>query len=86
VDRLVADQLLQQRGRRVPGQPVELQEADIEPGAQPRFEFAVEHRQLAIGFEVAQQVGAQIDQELHALGQGVELGEDADARGAQRRA
>jgi len=65
---------------------MEFEEADVEPGAEPRLEFAVERRQFRIVVEEAQQVGAQVDEEFHARGQGVELGEDADARRTHRRA
>jgi hypothetical protein len=43
--RLVLDQLFQQRRRRVPGDALQFEEADVEPGRQARFQLAVERRQ-----------------------------------------
>jgi hypothetical protein len=82
--RLVLDQLFQQRRRRVPGDALQFEEADVEPGREARFQLAVERRQAGLLVEVAQQVGAQVDEELDALRDGVELRQDADARRAQR--
>ncbi len=80
--RFVFDQFFEQRSRRMPGNTLQFEETDVEPGAQARLQFAVEHGQFLVLLQIAQQVGAQIDQELDALRDGVELGQDADARRA----
>jgi hypothetical protein len=84
VHRLVLDQLFQQRGRGVPGDALQFEEADVEPRREARFQLAVERRQLGVVLQVAQQVGAQVDEELDALRDGVELRQYPDPRRAQR--
>ena len=81
---LVGDQLLEQGGRRIPGDALQLEEPDVEPGRETRFEFAVERTQHRVGLAVTQEVGTQVNEELHALWQSIELGQNAQARGAQR--
>ena len=67
VHRLVLDQLLDQRGRRVPADAAQVQEGDVEPGGEQVFELGIERQQALVGLEVRQQLGAQVDQEAHAL-------------------
>ena len=75
----IFDELFQQRGRRVPGNALQFQEADIEPRREPVLEFAIERLQFLVVPQEAQQIDAHVDEELDALGNGIELGEDADA-------
>ena len=75
----IFDELFQQRGRRVPGNALQFQEADIEPRREPVLEFAIERLQFLVVPQEAQQIDAHVDKELDALGNGIELGEDADA-------
>ena len=60
-NRLVFDQLFQQRGRRTTGQAPQLKETDVELGTQPPLQLAIEQRQFPVILEAAQQVGEQLD-------------------------
>ena len=82
--RLVFDQLLDDRRRRVPGDLAELQEAHVEPARQQRFQIRFEvGERLVLGREL-EQGGAHVDQELHPVGQRVELGQQPEPRRLQR--
>ena len=74
---LVGHDLFQHQGRGSPGDALQLQEADVEPGVQQVLEIAFQGRHGRIVARQRQQLGPQIDQELHAFGQGVELGQQA---------
>ena len=65
---------------------MQFKKADVEPGAEACFQLTVERTQRRVLVEVAQQVGAQIDEKLDALRDGIELGQDAQARRAHRAA
>ena len=84
--RFVLHQPFEQRRGRLPGDALELQKADVEPRVEARFELAVEGLELGVVAQEAQQVGAQVDQKLDPLRDGVELGQDADPARAHRHA
>ena len=65
---LVADQLLDQRSRRIPVDAAQFEKRHIEPGGEQVLQFGVERNQPLVGLEKRQQLGAQVDQEAHALG------------------
>ena len=81
---LVFDQLLEQRRGRGPGDALQLEEADIEPGRQASLQLAIERLEQRVFGDEAQQIRAQVDQELDALRNGVELGQDAQPARAHR--
>ena len=64
----IFDELFQQRGRRVPGDALQFQKADIEPRREPVLEFAIERLQFLVVPQEAQQIDAHVDKELDALG------------------
>ena len=82
VHRFVLDQLLEQRGGRVPRDAAQLEQPDVEQHRELRPELVAELGErgrvvgadLGIGRE-AQLVGAQVDEELHAV---VEPGEQLE--------
>ena len=67
VHRLVLDQLLDQRGRRVPADAAQVEEGDVEPGGEQVLELGVQRQQALVALQVRQQFGAQVDQEAHAV-------------------
>ena len=73
VHRLVGDQLLEQRRRRPPVDAHQVEEADIEPGAEQRAQVLAQHPRRGVGPAQDQQLGAQVDHELHALRHADEL-------------
>ncbi|MNR42656.1 hypothetical protein D3C85_1611950 [compost metagenome] len=88
---LVADQLFQQRGGRVPGDGLQLEQAHIEPVREQRLQVFVEHAQARHALVPAEHVRAQLDQEVQAARAVVALAvvrgqplEEADARVGQR--
>src|SRR3546814_5676127 len=76
----VGDQLLEQRGRRVPVDGAQVEEAGVEPRQQQLAQVVVEALEIGVVAAQRQQVGAQVDQELHPLRQRVELGEEKIGR------
>ncbi len=86
MDCLVSDQLFEQRGRRLPSDALELQEPDVEPRGKPGLQLSVQRREFLVFIQKTQQVRPQVNQELRALRQCIELGHDAHARRTQRRA
>ena len=79
----VARELLgtgQQDRRRIPGNAMQLEESHVEPGAEPRFQFAVKRAQRRIFLQETQQIGPHVDKKLDPLRNRVELGEDAQTR------
>ena len=81
--RFVVDQLFQERGRGVPVDPPELQEARIEPAREQVLQVLLQARERRIVASEAHQVVAQVHQELHAIGQRIELTQQAFARRIQ---
>src|SRR3546814_12531871 len=75
----VGDQLLEQRGRRVPVDGAQVEEAGVEPRQQQLAQVVVEALEIGVVAAQRQQVGAKVDQELHPLRQRVELGEETPA-------
>ena len=83
---LVLDQLLEQRGRRVPGDAAQLEQADVEQRRELRLQLEVDlgrarsrRRRSIVGIgREPQLVGAQVDEELHAV---VEPGEQPEQAG-----
>ena len=84
--RLVFDQLLDDRRRGVPGDLPEFEKADVEPVGQQRFEVGLEIRIRRVPRREVEQGGAHVDEELHPVGERVELGQQAQPRRFQRRA
>ena len=77
--RFVLDQLLEQRGRRVPRDAAQLEQADVEQRRElgPELVADLGERGRVVGADLgiareAELVGAQVDEELHAV---VEPGE-----------
>src|SRR5581483_12032688 len=66
-------ELLEQGGRRIPGDAFELEEADIEPSGQQRLQVGFQRRETALLAYQLEQLGAHVDQEFDPLRQGVEL-------------
>src|SRR3546814_7387025 len=75
----VGDQLLEQRVRRGPVDGAQVEEAGVEPRQQQLAQVVVEALEIGVVAAQRQQVGAQVDQELHPLRQRVELGEETQA-------
>ena len=73
--RLVGDQFLQERGRRVPGDARQIQEAGVEPGGQQLAQVGVEAIERRGPVLEREQVGPEIYQKFNAFRQGIELGE-----------
>ena len=75
--RLVVHQPLQQRSGAVPVDPLQLQEADIEPGSEQPAQIRLQCAQHFVVLAVAQQEGAQIDQEFPTIRNAGELRQQA---------
>ena len=86
MDRLVARELFEERGRRIPGDALHFEEADIEPAGEQVLEVELERGERRVLLGELHQLGAHVDQELHAFGQRVELGQELDARRLERAA
>ena len=82
VHRFVRDELLQQRGRRVPRDAAQREQPDVEERRDVALQLAVEIAERTIVGGEAQHVAAQVDEELHAA---VEAGEQAEQRVGRRR-
>ena len=78
--RLIADQPLQQRSRAVPVDPLQFEEADIEPVGEQAAQIRLERHEQRLGGHRLEHGGAQIDQELHPVGDGGELGQQPHPR------
>ena len=81
---LVGHELLEHERRRLPGDPPQFQEAGVEPALEQPVQFDLQHFERGLLRQQSQQVGAQIDEELHAFRQQVELHEELRARGVER--
>ncbi len=86
VHRLVLDQLLDQRGRRVPADAAQLEEADVEPGREHVLHLGIQRQQAPVGLQVRQHLGAHVHQEAHAIGSTAEALQQAPARRHRRAA
>ena len=80
VDSLVGHQLFQQRGRRGPVDAHEIEEGHVEPGAQQRAQILAQRLGRGVAASERQQLGAQVDHELHALRQAHELAQQLHRR------
>ena len=81
---LVAGELFQERGGRIPGDAAHFEEADVEPAREQVLQVELERGQHRVALAQVHQLGAHVDQELHALGQRVELRQELDARRLER--
>ncbi len=79
----VARKALEKCRRRIPRDLAEFEKPDIEPRRQNLAQIVVDSRECRIAIDDAQQIGAQIDQELHAARDAVELREESDPRRLQ---
>ena len=70
---LVGHQLLEQRRRGPPVDAHQVEEADIEPGAEQRPQVLAQRPRGGVALAQGQQLGAQVDHELHALRHADEL-------------
>ena len=91
VHRLVGHQLLEQRRRGAPVDAHQIEEADVEPGAEQRTQILAQHARRGVGAAQGHQLGPQVDHELHALRHADEFMQQADggrferlAQGARR--
>ena len=84
MDRFIVDQLFQQRRRTVPVDPLQLQEADVEPGTQQTAQIAVQRREHLVCAAHRQQEAAQVHEELLAVGNRGELRQQPQPRRLQR--
>ncbi len=70
VHRLVRDELLEQRRRRIPRDPAQFEQPHVEERRELRLQLAVEVGEIGVvigpGADDPQHVGAEIDEELHA--------------------
>ena len=84
VHRLVVDQLLQQRRRGLPVDAHQVEEADIEPGAEQRPQVFAQRPRRGVALAQGQKLGAQVDHELHALRHADELAQQVHGRRLER--
>ena len=83
VHRLVLHQALEHVGRAVPGDALQLQQRHVEPRGEQTLQFQVERSEQRVVAQEIEQLGAQVDEEMHAGVGSRELGEDAAAGAAQ---
>src|SRR6516165_1703358 len=73
VNRLIGHQLLEQCGRRFPGDSLELEKADVEPIGEQPLQILFEARQSRIVLPEIHQFGTAIDKKLYPFGERIEL-------------
>ena len=73
VHRLVDHQLLEQCGRRFPGDALQLEKADVEPVGEQPLQILLEPAQQRVAPPEVDQLGAAIDEEFDPFGKRVEL-------------
>ena len=69
VHRLRCHQSLERGGRRVPRDLAQLEQADVEQGGEVTAEFIVEQPEGRISAPEGQEIGSQVDEERHAVGE-----------------
>ncbi len=84
VHRLVGHQFFEQRRRRLPADPLQLEKADIEPIGEQPLQILLETAQQRVVAAEVNQLGAPIDQELDPFGERVELAQQGNPRRLQR--
>ena len=80
MDRLVDHDLFQHGGGRAPGDALQFQEADIEPGGQQALEVALQRRQRRVALDLIYKLGPHVHQELDTFRQRIESGQQFQAR------
>ncbi len=83
MDGLVGHQLLQQRGRRAPVDAHQVEEGHVEPGTQQRAQVLAQRLGRSVAAAQRQKLGAQVDDELHALRHADELAQQPHGRRLQ---
>ena len=81
---LVRDELLEERGGRVPGDATQLEQPDVEEGGELGLELVVEVGKLRVVARDPQHVGAEVDEELHPALEPAEQPQQAVGRGGER--
>jgi hypothetical protein len=82
--RFVRHQLLEHQRRGLPRDALQLEEPRIEPAREQAVELDFEHFERRFLRQQLEQVGAQVDQELDAVGQQIELRQEMCARRIER--